>query len=73
MDKKMTLEQANDLLEQALRQLENEALPMSESVALYARACELMAFCMEALEGYKGKIEQAGAGLARYMTEEPDE
>ena len=46
---------------------------MSESVALYARACELMAFCMEALEGYKGKIEQAGAGLARYMTEEPDE
>lgn len=70
MDKDMTLEQANDLLEQAIKKLENESLPMSESVALYARACELTAFCMEALNGYREKMDEANEKLARYITEE---
>ena len=73
MNENMTLEQANDLLEDAIKQLENEALPMEESVALYARACELMAFCVKALDGYKGKLSAANERLAQYVTEEADE
>ena len=65
MDKQMTIEQANALLEQTIQQLENEALPLGESVSLYTKACELMAFCMEQLEGYKGKIEDANQKLAQ--------
>ncbi len=70
MDKKMTLEQANDLLEQAINKLENESLPLSESVELYTRACELAAFCMETLSGCKEKIDEANELLAPYVTEE---
>lgn len=70
MDKEMSLEQANDLLEQTIKQLENRALPMDESIELYAKACELLAFCMKKLDVYKGRIEQIDQKLARDMTED---
>lgn len=73
MDEKMTLEQANALLDQAIHQLENDALPMSESVQIYARACELMAYCMQELDAYRGKINDANEKLAQYMTEDGNE
>ncbi len=69
MDKNMTLEQANDLLDQTVARLENEALPFGESVELYTEACELMAFCVEQLENCKGKIENANQKLAQLTTE----
>ncbi len=70
MDKEMSLEQANDLLEQTIKQLENRALPMDESIELYAKACELLALCMKKLDAYKGRIEQIDQKLARDMTED---
>ena len=73
MDQNMTLEQANEQLDSIISQLENEALPLSESVALYSKACELMAYCMQALDGYKGKIEEANEKLAQFTTEAPHE
>ena len=73
MDKNMTLEQANSLLEETIKKLENEALPMEESVALYGEACELLAFCMNSLNSYKGKIEDANERLARQLTEAVNE
>ena len=73
MEPNMTLEQAYDLLEKAVNRLENEALPMEESVALYVRAGELMSFCMEQLNGYNRKIEATDRKLAQYFTEEPNE
>ena len=69
MEQNMTLEQANDLLEQAIKQRENEARPMSESVEVYARACELMAFCMKELEGYRGRIDEVNEKLTQYIAE----
>lgn len=69
MDKNLTIEQANEQLDSIISQLENEALPLSESVALYSKACELMAYCMERLNGCKGKIEDANKRLAGYMSE----
>ena len=68
MDKQLTFEQANAQLEQTIQQLENEALPLAESVSLYTKACELMAFCMEQLDAYKGKIEDANQKLAQLTT-----
>lgn len=73
MEEKMTLEQANALLEQTIHQLEDDALPMSESVTLYARACELMAYCMKELDSCRNKINDANEKLARYMTEAANE
>lgn len=73
MEPNMTLEQAYDLLEEAVNQLENEALPMEESVALYVRAGELMSFCMEQLNDYNRKIEATDRKLSQYFTEEPNE
>lgn len=70
MDNTMSLEQANEQLETIIKQLENEALPMQESVELYAKACELMALCMDKLNNYKGKIEEADKVLDRYFSED---
>ena len=73
MDKNMTLEQANNLLEETVKKLENNALPISESVALYTEACELLAFCMNELSVCKGKIDEANDMLAKRISEEGNE
>ena len=73
MDKNMTLEQANNLLEETIKKLENSALPISESVALYTEACELLAFCMNELSVCKGKIDEANELLAKRISEESNE
>ncbi len=65
MEKPKSIEQANVQLEETIRQLENEALPLEDSVKLYSEACELMAYCMEQLNGYKGRIEDATKKLAQ--------
>ena len=56
MDKKMTFEEANRALEETVSKLENESSSLDESMALYAEACELLAFCVKALDNYKGQI-----------------
>lgn len=72
MDKPMSIEQANAMLEETIRQLENEAMPLEDSVALYTKACELMAYCIEQLNSFKGKIEDATKKLSqRAAGEEP--
>lgn len=72
MDKPMTIEQANEMLENTIRQLEDKAMPLEESVALYSKACELMAYCMEQLNSFKGRIEDASKRLSQQATgEEP--
>lgn len=73
MDKNMTLEQANNLLEETIKKLENNALPISESVALYTEACELLAFCMNELSVCKGIIDEANDMLAKRISEEGNE
>ncbi len=69
----MTLEQANNLLEETIKQLENTALPIDESVTLYTKACELLAFCMNELNVCKGKIDEANEKLAKLISEESNE
>ena len=66
MDETMTIEQANILLEETVGRLENEKLPLGESVALYTKACDLIAYCMEQLNDYKGRIEDANQSIAAF-------
>ena len=66
MDETMTIEQANILLEETVGRLENEKLPLGESVALYTKVCDLIAYCMEQLNDYKGRIEDANQRIAAF-------
>lgn len=56
MSSKMTFEQANKQLEETVEKMENGNLTLQESVKEYAKACELLAFCMNELETCKGEI-----------------
>ena len=65
MAKKMTFEQANEKLEQTVKNLENNSLILQESVEQYAQACELLAYCMNELETCKGQIEDINERINR--------
>ncbi len=53
---KMTFEQANALLEQTVGKMESGNLTLQQSVKEYAKACDLLAYCMNELEICKGQI-----------------
>ncbi len=53
---KMTFEQANALLEQTVGKMESGNLTLQQSVEEYAKACDLLAYCMKELETCKGQI-----------------
>ena len=69
MDEKTTFEEANRALEETVKKLENDSASIDESMALYAEACELLAFCLKSLEGYKGQITD----IHKRLLEEKDE
>ncbi len=56
MSSKITFEQANKELEKTVEKMENGSLTLQQSVEEYAKACELLAYCMKELEAYKGEI-----------------
>ena len=56
MSSKMTFEQANKKLEESVSRMENGSLTLQQSVEEYAKACELLAYCMKELETRKGEI-----------------
>ncbi len=70
MDKNMTIEQAQEKLEEAIKRLENEALPMKEAMELYAEAGELLAFCMNTLNEYKGTVTVINDRLQQLSAED---
>ncbi len=72
MDKNLTFEQANTQLEETVKQLENDNMSLSQSVELYAKACELLGFCMNQIETSKGKIEDINERLERIRNGEAD-
>lgn len=65
MENKLTLEQANQKLEQTVRSMEDKSLTLQQSIDLYAQACELLAYCMKELDSYKGQIEEVNQRLKR--------
>lgn len=73
MDKKLTFEQADSKLDEAVAKLENSKLSLKESVDCYAEACELLGFCMQELMESKGKIEDINAKLNSICNADGDE
>lgn len=70
MNKKMTFEDANAKLEEIVKNMETKGLTLQESVEQYAKACELLAYCMKELETCKGQIEDINDRIHRIKNEE---
>ncbi len=70
MNNKMSFEEANLLLEQSVKKMEDKALTLQESVEEYAKACELLSFCMKELDSYKGQIEDINERIQRLNKED---
>ena len=54
--KKMSLEEATQRLEEIVNKMENEKLPLEESLTLYDEAVGIVARCSEELEDAKRRI-----------------
>ena len=66
MDKKnLTVEQANELIEKYVSRLENEKLPVKESLELYSEICGLIEYSLAELDKYQGKIMNINERLAQ--------
>lgn len=70
MNKKMTFEDANAKLEEIVKNMETKGLTLQESVEQYAKACELLAYCMKELETCKGQIEDINDRIQLIKNEE---
>ena len=55
-NKNSTFEQANEPLEKTDQKMECVELTHEQTMKEYAKACELLAYCMKQLEQCKGKI-----------------
>jgi exodeoxyribonuclease VII small subunit len=56
MSAKMTFEEANKKLEQTVKKMESGTLTLQQNVEEYAKACELIAYCLKELDNFKGQI-----------------
>ena len=52
-NKNLTFEQANELLEKTVSKMESGELTLEQTMEEYAKACELLAYCMKQLEQCK--------------------
>ena len=66
----LTLEQTSAQLDSLIQRLENQALPMQESVELYTQACKLLAYCMSEIKEYQKKTDSAFEQLSPYLNGE---
>lgn len=69
MKKELDFETAAAQLSEILEQLSNEETPLAESLKLYARAAELIAFCNETLKSAQMTVEEIDAKLAQATQE----
>lgn len=61
MKKEMTFEAAGAELDGILAEMADEGTPLDRSLALYARAAELIAFCDETLKKAQLTVEEIDA------------
>lgn len=72
MSNKLTFEEANKKLEETVSEMENGNLTLQQSVEQYAKACELLAYCMKELETYKGEIVDINERIQKLRNGEGD-
>lgn len=56
-DPKLTFEQAYDSLEELVREMESDEMPLSVLIEAYERGIQLHALCQKRLEEAQGRIE----------------
>ncbi len=56
MEEKMTFEEANALLKSTIAKLSDQSITLNESIELYGKACDLLAYCLKELDNYRGQI-----------------
>ena len=54
-NKNLTFEQANELLEKTVSKMESGELTLEQTMEEYAKACELLAYCMK----HRGRSSRA--------------
>lgn len=64
MKKSMTFEAASAQLDEILAELSQRETPLDRSLALYAKATELIAFCEKTLQNAQLTIEEIDAKYA---------
>lgn len=69
---KLTFEEANKQLEATVNAMESKELTLQQSVEQYAKACELLAYCMKELENCKGQIEDINERIQSLKNKEGD-
>ncbi len=60
---KLTYENASCELDDILEEMSSESVTLQQSLKLYARAAELIAFCTSSLQDAQLKIEEINAKL----------
>lgn len=70
MAEKLTFEQANQKLEELVKEMESGKLSLEESMKVYEEAFKLLAFCYDRLENYKGQIVDINTRIETIKNEE---
>lgn len=73
MKKTMDFETAAAELEEILSKLADEATPLAQSLTLYAKAAELIAFCDDTLKKAQMQIDEVDAKLAAHREDADEE
>lgn len=73
MKKAMDFEAAAAELEDILAKLSDEATPLAQSLTLYAKAAELIAFCDDTLKKAQMQIDEVDAKLATHREDADEE
>lgn len=56
MSEKLSFEKANSKLESLIEEMESGKLTLEESMKVYEEAFNLLSYCYDQLENYKGQI-----------------
>lgn len=72
-NKNLTFEQANELLEKTVSKMESGELTLEQTMEEYAKACELLAYCMKQLEQCKGKIIDINERISKLSKGDDDD
>ena len=67
--KKMTYEEAVSRIEEIVSKLENEQVPLDESIKLYKEGMELSLFCSEKLDTAQKEVEELKKDAGGFYTE----
>jgi exodeoxyribonuclease VII small subunit len=67
--KKMTYEEAVSRIEEIVSKLENEQVPLDESIKLYKEGMELSLFCSKKLDTAQKEVEELKKDAEGFYTE----